>query len=101
MQAWSEHEGPYVRRTRYGDVSLERVTRHTLDGSTFVEVWAGGEVAGGDPHFRIFAPPTLVEDPAGDVQAAGRRCRKDPLAALAEVVGQHGGAHLPRRKRRI
>lgn len=99
-EARGEDPGPYALRTRHGDVILERVTRHEEDGQAYVEVYAGGETAGGDPHFRVFAPPTLVEDPNGEIESGGRRFRKDPLAALAEVVAQHGGAHLPKRERR-
>jgi hypothetical protein len=44
-------------------------------------------------NYRIVNPPTLVEDPAGDVIGGdGRRYRHDPLAAVAEVIGSLGGA---------
>lgn len=107
VSAWGQrafvedNPDPYVRRTRHGEVSLVQVQGAVLpDGLKVVEVHAGGQVEGGDPHFVIVNPPTLVEDPAGDVEISGRRFREDPLAALAEVVGMHGGAMTGKRKRR-
>lgn len=93
---------PYVRRTRHGEVQLDTLTSHQdAEGNRWVEVMAGGgEVEGGDPHFRIFNPPLLVEDPAGPVERNGKRYREDPLAALAEVIGMNGGATRPKRRRR-
>lgn len=91
---------PYARRTRHGEVILERLTFHEEDGQAWVEVWAGGDIQGDDPHFRVFNPPSLVEDPYGPVEIHGRRFREDPVAALAEAVARFGGAQRPRRPRR-
>lgn len=43
----------------------------------------------GDPHYRIFNPPLLAEDPAGPVVVDGRRYRLDPVMAVAEVIARH------------
>jgi len=92
--------GAVTCQTRRGqDVTIREVRRCTGDGTTWVEVWLGGDVEGGDPHFRIFNPPQLVEDPHGDVVHAGRRFRHDPVAALAEVVASNGGARRKGRRR--
>lgn len=101
-RAAPDNPDPYVRRTRHGEVRLDTLTGHQdAEGNRWVEVMAGGgEVEGGDPHFRIFNPPTLVEDPAGPVHHNGRRYREDPLAALAEVIGMNGGATRAKRHRR-
>lgn len=102
VSAWEEAPTPYTTRTRHGAVVLESVTFHSDDqGNAWVEVWAGGQVEGADPHFRVYNPPTLVEDPAGEIEHAGRRWRRDPVAALADTVGQHGGAQVAKTKRRI
>ncbi len=85
-------DAPYARITRAGEVQIEDVkTFVDPDGMTIVEVFVAGPTAGGDPHFRIINPPALVEDPAGPEVRGQRRFRTDPLAALAEVIGQHGG----------
>lgn len=107
VSAWTQRtfvelkEEPYVRRTRRGEVTLTGLTGRTDgEGNAWVEVYAQGDVEAGDPHFRIVNPPTLVEDPQGPVELDGRRYREDPLAALAEVIGRHGGAVKPKRRRR-
>jgi hypothetical protein len=53
-----------------------------------VEVWCGDQLDG-PPDFRIFNPPTLVEDPAGDIEVRGRRYREDPFGALVAVITGH------------
>jgi hypothetical protein len=88
---------PYARRTAHGEVVLERLTIHEAEGQVYVEVYAAGDIQGDDPHFRIFNPPTLVEDAGGQVEAHGKRYREDPMAALAEAVARFGGAQRPRR----
>jgi len=83
---------PHVVPTSYGDVRIEKVTRQEDPwGVTWIEVWLEGGSAP-EPHWRIFNPPTLVRDPAGDVVIAGQRYRKDPLAAVAETIAANGGA---------
>jgi hypothetical protein len=52
-----------------------------------VELFVDG--GDGDPHFRIFNPPTLVADPTGDIELNGQRFREDPLAALGQVVANY------------
>lgn len=90
---------PYVVATEQGTVSIERVTHHRDEEQDleWVEVFLGGQPEGGDPHFRLFNPPTLAEDPAGDIERNGRRYREDPLLAVAQVVALSGGAE-PSRK---
>lgn len=39
-----------------------------------------------EDDFRIFNPPTLVQDPRGDVEVRGKQYREDPLAAVARVI---------------
>ncbi len=106
-QAAKEHRrrhgqgAAYARMTKAGEVQIRRVrTFVDEDGMTVVEVHVNGPVDGGDPHFRVINPPGLVEDPAGDVALGNRRYRADPLAALAEVIGQHGGTMVKEGRRR-
>lgn len=97
VDAWSGR--PRTVRTSRGEVTLERV-RVQVDpesGVTYLDVTVGGP-AGGDPHYRVVNPPLLVRDPKGPVEAHGVRWREDPVAALAESIGRHGGAR-PRRRR--
>lgn len=93
---WRTAHGPksvYGARTRAGNVRILSINAQLIDGVTCLEVVVDGPTQGGDPHFRIINPPTLMEDPSGTVTRDGkRRLRVDPLAALAEVIGQHGGA---------
>lgn len=100
--AWDEKDpgqgGRYVTRTPSGEVVLESLELVDSDGLRYLEVWAGGQTEGGDPHFRVVNPPLLVPDPDGDVVVRGEHFREDPLAALAEVIGANGGA-LARRRR--
>ncbi len=90
----------YARRTRRGEVNIARVELIDTPEAVGVEVWLAGATESGDPHFRIFSPPTLVADPEGDVVLEGRgRYREDPLAAIAEVVAVHGGRAVKGRRR--
>lgn len=104
VSAWDQRpfvDEPYARRTRHGEVHLAAVAGIiTADGLHAVEVRTAGQTEGGDPHFIIVNPPGLAEDPNGPIELNGRRFRDDPLAALAEVVAQHGGAISGKRKRR-
>ncbi len=90
-------DGGYTGRTAQGPVLIERFSFHEEDGREWVEVHLGGDVEGGDPHYRIENPPTLVSDPAGDIELATGRYRHDPLAAVAELVAQYGGAQAQRK----
>jgi len=90
-------EEGYLAQTRHGAVHIERFDFHKEGEHEWVEVHMGGQVEGGDPHFRIENPPTLVSDPAGDIELATGRYRHDPLAALAELVAQYGGAQAQRK----
>lgn len=83
---------PLRVQTRHGDVEFADVAEADVDGIIHLEVRLAGPVVGDDPHFRIFNPPTLVEDPNGDVQERGRRYRVDPVAAVAELIASAGGA---------
>lgn len=66
---------------------------------TSVEIRLSG-AAGGDPHFVIVNPPTLIPDPLGDVIVNGMRFREDPLRALAQAIADNGGAAPIRKGRR-
>lgn len=87
---------PKTYRTRYGDVTITRVQ----EGEGYVEVWGAGQLEDDPARWRIHNPPTLVEDPSGEIERHGKRWREDPEAALAEVIGQHGGATAVRHGRR-
>lgn len=105
LGAWTLHleEGHdlYSTLTPRGQVELIRVEECLeANGLICLDVWVGGETESGDPHFRVVNPPLLVEDPAGGQEVRGRSFREDPLAALAQAIGEHGGAQLPRRRRR-
>lgn len=90
----------YQRQTRNGLVHIERV-EFGKDGEVeWVDVHLAGVVSGGDPHFRLINPPALVPDPAGPIEVNGTRFRRDPMAALAEIVGQYGGAQAERKGHR-
>lgn len=73
-----------------GEVAFTSIRAESADGEQWVEVTVA-DPACGDPTFRVFNPPALVPDPAGDVERGGERYRHDPLAALAEVVAANGG----------
>lgn len=83
---------PLQVQTRNGDVAFTSVEETEVDGVTCLEIRLAEPVVGNDPHFRIFNPPTLVEDPTGDVQSGARRYRVDPVAAVAELIASAGGA---------
>ncbi len=102
LAAWSDRdEGVPVIRTRRGqEVVLERVEFRTdeVSGVSYLDVSVGGDPEGGDPHFIVVNPPTLIQDPQGEHVAHGERWRVDPLAALAEVVASNGGAQSQKRR---
>ena len=83
---------PLARMTRHGQVELANVAHKVGDdGLEYVEVYTAGATVSGDPHFKIWNPPVLVEDPVGEIELSGRRYREDPLGAIAEVVASAGG----------
>jgi hypothetical protein len=83
----------YAHRTAGGqEVHIQRFELHDNGETCWVEVFAVGEVEGGDPHFRIYNPPMLTRDPLGDIERNGVMFRLDPLAAVADVLASMGGA---------
>lgn len=91
LDAWAGRPEPYEHTSSNGVVRIEQVESGEQDGIPYVEVRVT-DPAGGDPVFRVFNPPALVADPAGDVERGGTRYRFDPVAALAESVGMFGGS---------
>lgn len=100
---------PYHAVTSAGPVVIRdvRLVQQGGDAPGYVEVSVGNP-EGGDTRFRIFNPPTLVPDPAGDVirEEAGPggrtrtvRYRVDPLAAVAEAIAANGGRAKTGRRR--
>lgn len=87
-------------RTGRGEVHFAQIDAHEDGGRSWVDVRLDGPTAGGDPHFKIVNPPTLVRDPLGDIEVNGERYRDDPIAALAEVIASLGGARSERGRRR-
>lgn len=84
--------GPLAVDTKHGRVDIEAITGgEDKNGASWVDVHLAGTPDGGDPHFRIFNPPTLASDPAGTVLVDGRSYREDPVAAIAEVIAANGG----------
>jgi hypothetical protein len=93
-------EEGYLARTAQGVVHMQSL-EFGKDGEVeWVDVSLAGETQAGDPHFRIYNPPALVRDPLGDIEVNGQMFRRDPLAALAEVVAQYGGAQAQRKGNR-
>lgn len=76
--------------TEAGTVGILSLTVEQDQGTSYVSVVVD-DPSGGDPHFRIFNPPTLVPDPAGDVDRDGTRYRIDPVGAVALTVALNGG----------
>lgn len=74
---------PAVRTYRGAEVRFGHVEE--IEGG--VEVWLGPKQ--GPPAYRIFNPPTLVQDPTGDIEVRGQMHREDPLGALAEAIASH------------
>lgn len=75
-------------------VLIERIELSPEDAEmAYVDVYLAGQPEGGDVHFRVINPPTLVEDRTGSIELAGvGRFREDPLLALAEAIAANGGA---------
>ena len=83
---------PMTKATRFGEVQFEALLIKTdPQGNEYLDVRLRGDTQGGDPHFRIWNPPLLVEDPLGDIELGGRKFREDPLGAVAEAIARHGG----------
>jgi hypothetical protein len=82
------HGGAGAHLTPYGEVRI----RSAVVVGNVAEVHLEDGTEGGDPHFRIVNPPLLVEDANGDVRNAAGTFRRDPVAALAYVIGSLGGA---------
>lgn len=87
-------------RTRRGEVHIAQIDPHEEGGRSWVDVRLDGDTEGGDPHFKIVNPPTLVRDPLGDIEVNGERYRHDPIEAIAEVIASLGGARTERGRRR-
>lgn len=66
----------------------------------YVEIFLAGQSTTQAPAFRIFNPPTLVADPSGPEVVGGQRYRLDPMATLARIVADNGGALRPAQKGR-
>ena len=93
-------EEGYLARTAQGVVHIQKVEAGKDGEIEWVDVTLAGETVADDPHFRIYNPPCLVRDPLGDIEIHGEHYRRDPLAALAEVVAQYGGAQAQRKGNR-
>jgi len=92
MAAIEGQEFPLAVNSRYGPVQFGSIVRKTdPEGNDYIEVFLRGESESGDPHFRVWNPPLLIEDPQGPIVAGDRHYREDPLSALVEVVARHGG----------
>ena len=99
LEAWEQRGGPaagepLVVTTPAGPVLLGSVELlQDEDGNQYVEVFVG-DPEGGDPHFRIFNPPTLVRGPGGALV-------EDPLAAVAQAIADQGGAQRRTGRKRV
>ncbi len=95
VEAWAEvddGEGtPVTISTPAGPVVISRLEL-APDGQT-VEVWVG-DPGGGDPHFRIVNPPTLVRGQGGALA-------ESPLAAVAQAIADQGGAQRRTGRKRV
>lgn len=98
VSSWHEAGCPDAIATSHGMV---RIADIALDGEGTVSIRLAGQPSGTEGHYRVVNPPLLVSDPTGDVVTANnRRYRRDPLAAVAEVIGGLGAAAARRRRRR-
>jgi hypothetical protein len=90
LRAEAKQGGKYRRRTRFGEVAIDRIEHVTdAEGVDLVEIYAEGAT---ESHFRIYNPPLMTEEPTSDVRARGRRLKHDPIGAIAEVIARHGAA---------
>jgi hypothetical protein len=88
-----------VVQTRHGVVRIAAVTLESEDGYPYVGVRLHPD-PGRECDYRIFNPPLLVTDPDGDIITPGGRYRRDPVLAVAEVIGSLGAGATSRRRRR-
>lgn len=83
---------PYAVMSRFGEVQFSSIKQKTdASGNDYIEVYINGQSENDDPHFRVWNPPTLVQDLAGDIVIGNHRYRTDPLGALAETLALRGG----------
>ncbi len=82
---------PLSVAARSGEVRISNLVYEETPESVVVDVRLAGVTTGGETHFRIVNPPTLVPDDAGNIVVGGRVFREDPLAALVAVIAQYGG----------
>lgn len=86
--------GQFAVATPHGNVNFERIATATdAEGVEYLEIYLAGDTESGDPHFRIYNPPTAVDDPNGTIigRDGQRRLRQDPLLAVALAVAGRGG----------
>lgn len=90
--AVSAQRFPLGVNTRFGEVQFASiVTKTDTAGLDYAEVYTAGSTVNNDPHWRIWNPPLLVEDPFGDIVIDGKTFREDPIQAIAEAIARHGG----------
>jgi len=98
-----------VSRTRRKDIEVEIININKIEGGVevFARAWKNGKQVGFGTdgsidieRFRVFNPPTLVEDPLGEIQIIRElelatrtisrivRFREDPKEALLQSVTQ-------------
>ena len=90
VEAFTAAGEPSIVKTSRGPLRLAAMSVETEDEETFVAVHLDPGQPG-ETHFRIFNPPYLVADPAGDIIMKRRtgqevRFREDPLRALCEGI---------------
>lgn len=83
------------RASNGAEISLAAVQSRLEGELVCLDIWLGEHVPGQPPHVILANPPTLVEDPAGDVEMGGKTWREDPLAAVVEALS---GSIAPVRK---
>lgn len=76
---------PMVIKNRLGQVQIHKAELKEVQGSTCIDIWTGSRTEA-PPDYRIFNPPTLAQDPEGDIEVGGKMYREDPMAAIAEVI---------------
>jgi len=92
--------GRFSVRTRHGEVAFEDLrTKDDVEGVEFLDIHLAGDTSGGEDHWRIYNPPTWVQDYNGPI--TGRdgvtRFREDPITAVAEVIAGAGDRQKGRR----
>lgn len=98
--AWSATADPAEERTVFRTASGLEVWLGRIDANgAAINIWLAPYTAR-PPDYAIENPPTMVEDPSGEMTARGRAYRLDPLQAVAEVIAAQGGAMGLKRARR-